>query len=91
MAEIVAETARLRLREWADADEADFYTIMNTPAVMEHLGGVQTPEEWRAAFRRIRSCSREFGHSFWIVEERASGDIQGFCGIKRVTRPAQET
>ena len=80
-------TDRLRLRDWADADEAAFYAIMNTPAVMRHLGGVQTPEEWHAAYLRIRSYSRDFGHTFWIVEETATGEIQGFCGLKRVNSP----
>ena len=48
MAETVAETERLRLRDWDEADEERFYAIMNTPAVMRYLGGVQTPEAWRA-------------------------------------------
>jgi RimJ/RimL family protein N-acetyltransferase len=87
MAEVVAETARLRLRDWYDGDEAAFYAIMNTPAVMEHLGGVQTPEEWNAAFTRISGFTRDFGHTFWIVEDKATGEIQGFCGLKRVNAP----
>ena len=87
MAEIVAETARLRLRDWDDADEQAFYAVMNTPSVMRHLGGVQTPEQWRAAFERIRGFTRDFGHTFWIVEDRQSGEIQGFCGLKRVNAP----
>ncbi len=42
MAEIVAETERLRLREWDEADRLLFYERMNRPEVMEYLGGVQT-------------------------------------------------
>jgi RimJ/RimL family protein N-acetyltransferase len=87
MAETVAETARLRLREWDDEDEVRFYAVMNRPEVMRHLGGVQLPDEWRAAFTRLRTYQRDFGHTFWIVEERASGDILGFCGLKRVNAP----
>jgi len=87
MAEAVAETARLRLRDWDDEDEARFYEIMNTPAVMEHLGGVQTTHEWNAAFKRISGFTRDFGHTFWIVEDKASGEILGFCGLKRVNAP----
>ena len=71
MAETVAETARLRLREWDAADGDRFYAVMNTPAVMEHLGGVQTPDEWRAAFERLRGYQRDFGHSFWLIERLA--------------------
>jgi RimJ/RimL family protein N-acetyltransferase len=87
VADIVAETARLILRDWSDADEAPFYAAMNTPAVMRHLGGPQTPEEWRKAFDRIRGFSRDFGHTFWIVEDKASGELLGFCGLKRVNAP----
>ena len=88
MAETVAETERLRLREWDDEDEVRFYEVMNRPEVMKHLGGLQLPEEWRVAYMRVRACQAEFGHAFWIVEARATGDILGFCGIKRVNSPA---
>jgi len=87
MAEIVAETQRLRLRGWDEADSDPFYAIMNTPAVMRHLGGVQTREEWRSAFDRLCGYQRDFGHTFWIVEDRASGEIQGFCGLKLLNAP----
>lgn len=87
MAEVAGQTHRLRLRDWDEADEHSFYAVMNTPAVMQHLGGVQTPEQWRAAFDRIRGFTRDFGHTFWIVEDKASGEIQGFCGLKRVNAP----
>jgi RimJ/RimL family protein N-acetyltransferase len=87
MGEVVAGTARLILRDWEDADEARFYAVMNTPAVMRHLGGVQTPEEWRPVFERIRGFTRDFGHTFWIVDDKATGDLLGFCGLKRVNTP----
>src|SRR6478735_5680431 len=87
MAEVAVETERLRLRDWRNSDEADFYAIMNTPAVMRHLGGVQDPEAWHAAFERISGFTRDFGHTFWIIEDKASGDLQGFCGLKRVNAP----
>jgi len=87
MAEVAAETERLRLRDWDDGDEDAFYTIMNTPSVMRHLGGVQTPEQWREAYRRLRGYTADFGHTFWIVEDKASAEIQGFCGLKRVNAP----
>ena len=87
MAETIAETARLRLREWDEADESSFYAVMNRPEVMQHLGGVQTPEGWNAAFQRITGFQRDYGHTFWIVEDRGSGELLGFCGIKRVNAP----
>ena len=87
MAEVVAETARLRLRDWKAEDQQPFYEIMNTPSVMQHLGGLQTPDEWKDAFTRISGFTRDFGHTFWIVEDRANGEILGFCGLKRVNAP----
>ena len=87
MVEVAAETDRLRLRDWKDEDEAAFYAIMNNAAVMQHLGGVQTPEAWHAAYIRIRNFSDDFGHTFWIIDDKATGEIQGFCGLKRVNSP----
>ena len=87
MAEVAAETERLILRDWDDADEQRFYAVMNTPAVMRHLGGTQSPQQWGAAFERIRGFTRDWGHTFWLLEEKASGDLLGFCGLKRVNAP----
>jgi RimJ/RimL family protein N-acetyltransferase len=87
MVEIAAETERLLLREWTAPDETAFYEVMNTPAVMRHLGGLQTPDEWHAAFNRLCGYQRDFGHTFWIVEDKATGEIQGFCGLKLLNAP----
>ena len=87
MAKIVGETARLRLREWDPADEHRFYDVMNRPAVMQYLGGVQTPDEWSAAYKRVLGFQQDYGHTFWIVENRQTDEILGFCGIKRVNAP----
>jgi RimJ/RimL family protein N-acetyltransferase len=87
MAEVIVETARLRLREWEDEDEFRFYEVMNRPEVMKHLGGVQTPEEWRVAYLRVLAFQQQYGHTFWIAEDRENREIIGFCGIKRVNAP----
>ena len=90
MAEVVADTERLRLRTWDPEDERRFYDIMNVPAVMRWLGGLQTPEEWNAAYQRLRDYERDFGFTFWIVERRCDGEILGFCGLKRANAPGGE-
>lgn len=84
MTEVVAETDRLRLRQWGEGDGDRFYAIMNTPAVMRHLGGAQDRNSWEAALGRIQGFQRDFGHTFWLVERRADGELLGFCGLKRV-------
>ena len=84
MTDIVAETDRLILRNWREGDRAMFFRHLNSPAVMRWLGGVQDEATYTAAFDRLESYQREFGHTFWIVERRADGDLLGFCGLKRV-------
>jgi RimJ/RimL family protein N-acetyltransferase len=90
VAEVVTETERLRLREWDDDDEQRFYALMNTPAVMRFLGGMQSPEEWSAGYERIRAYQRDLGFTFWIVERSEDGVILGFCGLKRANAPGGE-
>lgn len=87
MADIATWTDRLILRDWRDEDWDAFYDVMNTPAVMRHLGGVQDRETWLAAKDRIEGFARDYGHTFWLIEDRATGELQGFCGLKRVNTP----
>jgi RimJ/RimL family protein N-acetyltransferase len=84
MAEVVAETERLRLRTWDTEDLDEFVRHTNTEPVMRWLGGVRSREWHEAAFRRIQGYERDFGHTFWIVERKSDGALLGFCGLKRV-------
>lgn len=78
------DTERLVLRSWEEGDCRRFYDIMNTPAVMRWLGGVQPYEKWCAGYERLQGYERDFGHTFWIVERKEDGEILGFCGLKRL-------
>ncbi len=69
MTRAVAETARLRLREWGEGDGEAFYAAMNTPAVMRWLGGVQDRATWDAALGRIEAYQRD--HANLTSEQRA--------------------
>lgn len=90
MAEVVATSERLCLRKWDEGDRRRFYERMNEPEVMLHLGGVQDFPTWSSALDRLLGFQREFGHTFWIVEGLASGEMLGFCGLKRVNAPGGE-
>lgn len=84
MTNVAVETERLVLREWGEGDSDRFYEVMNTPAVMRHLGGVQDRAVWDAAVGRIFGYQRDYGHTFWLVERKSDGELLGFCGLKRV-------
>ena len=90
MTEIVATTERLVLRTWDERDLEPFIEATNTPAVMRWLGGVWSREDHVAAFERVQQYQRDYGHTFWLVEDRASGELLGFCGLKRVNSPGAE-
>ena len=84
-----AETERLVLRDWTDADIAPFLRHTNTPAVMRWLGGVMDEETCRSLLAKLRGWSESHGHTFWLVERKnddghLSGEVLGFCGLKRV-------
>jgi RimJ/RimL family protein N-acetyltransferase len=90
MAEVIAETERLRLRTWDFEDRAEFNRLLNTAAVMRWLGGVSDHVAANGAFDRIDLYQREFSFTFWIVERRNDGDMLGFCGLKRANAPGGE-
>ncbi len=87
MAEIATTTDRLVLRTWDEGDLDRFMEATNTPAVMRWLGGVWSREDHEAGFERIQGYQRDFGHTLWLVEDRESGELLGFCGLKRVNSP----
>jgi RimJ/RimL family protein N-acetyltransferase len=84
MGMIFAETERLRLRTWEEADVAPFAEHCNTPTIMRWTGEVQDDAAIRASFDRISACQAEYGHSLWMVERKSDRALLGFCGIKRV-------
>ena len=90
MAEVMAETERLRIRTWDVADRAEFNRLTNTPAVMRWLGGVADAETTNGAFERTDKYQREFGFTFWIVERKSDGEMLGFCGLKRANAPGAD-
>ena len=83
----VAETARLRLRTWGPGDGDAFYAVMNHEPVMRYLGGVQSRDQWQQVVDRVTAYQAEFGYTFWIVEDRDTRELLGWCGLKRINYP----
>lgn len=87
MGEIVLETARLVLRQISEGDLDLQMALLNTPRVMEHLGGVQPREAIANKHRNSREGFAREGFGFMMAIERSSGELVGHCGIKRVDHP----
>lgn len=84
MADIVAETERLVLRRERPGDLAVWLAHMNTPEVMEYLGGPQTAEKVAASFARMATTEAEGALPFAFVALKADGTLIGKCGLARI-------
>ena len=87
MADIVAETDRLILRTIEEGDAAEQDRLLNTPTVMARLGGVKELHEIEAKHAKSMAMYAQEGFSFLFMVEKASGEIVGHCGMKRVDNP----
>jgi RimJ/RimL family protein N-acetyltransferase len=83
----VLTTERLVLRQIGEDDLDAHMTLLNTPAVMQYLGGVQPREVIAAKHEASRASFAAHGFGFMLMEERASGEIVGHCGLRHVAHP----
>jgi RimJ/RimL family protein N-acetyltransferase len=76
------ETERLLLRNWREADIADFVEHTNTPAVMRWLGGVRPQCRLESIIRdKLMIWQEELGFTFWVIERKEDSALLGFCGL----------
>lgn len=87
MADIVLETERLILRAIEEGDAVLQDSVLNTPTVMEHLGGVKELHEIEAKHAKSMGWYARDGFGFLMMIEKASGDLVGHAGLKRVDHP----
>jgi len=84
MTSVVLETPRLLLRKVGE-DDVDLHDrVLNTPTVMRHLGGVMTRENIVERHAKVRRMYEEEGFGFLFMIEKATGDLVGYAGLKRV-------
>ena len=90
----ITRTARLRLRTASLDDTAFYYTLVNDPAFIEHIGdrGIRSLDDARQALLAGPIAMQETrGHSLYMVELKDQGSPDGhvaigMCGlIKRDT------
>lgn len=74
-------TARLRLRQWSDADKPAFAAMNAAPDVMEHFPSTLTRAESDDFVDRMRAHLDANGWGLWAVEVLDSGEFIGFVGL----------
>jgi RimJ/RimL family protein N-acetyltransferase len=87
MNEPVLETERLVLRVPAEGDPEAQFRLLNTPALMARLGGLKTLEQIALRHVQARDSFAREGFGFMMMIEKASGELVGHCGLKRVNNP----
>ena len=90
----VLKTDRLTLREHRLEDFPAIAAMWTDPAVTRHIGGKPRPKEvvW-TNFLRAAGLWAHLGYGYWVVVERASGDLigeAGFGDFKREIVPSIE-
>ncbi len=78
---IERETARLRLRQWQDADRAPFAAMNADPRVMEHFPSTLSREESDAIVDRCRDGIERRGWGTWAAQRRSDASFLGFVGL----------
>lgn len=76
------DTERLVLRRWHDRDRETFYAHCADPDVMRYFPALLSREEVDAAIARQDGYMASHGFCFWVAEDRSSGQMLGFCGLK---------
>jgi RimJ/RimL family protein N-acetyltransferase len=84
---VIAETARLTLREFSGDDAGALEHVFGDPEVMQYSVAAKmlTTEVWLAHCRESYA-RRGFGR--WAVVEKASGDVVGYCGLMHLSEVA---
>ena len=81
------ETARLRLRQWREADRAPFAALNADSAVMEYFPALLSREASDKSLDASQAKLSEQGWGLWAVERRDSGAFIGFTGLSVPVRP----
>lgn len=81
---LIAETPRLRLREWKQEDLGRVAPIYGDPGLTQWIGDGSPRDQaaWAAEIDRCRRLYRERGFGLWAVEIRENGALIGHCGLQ---------
>ncbi|GGH19939.1 GNAT family N-acetyltransferase [Paenibacillus segetis] len=88
---IYIETARLRLRDWEEADLEPFCRLNADEQVMKYFPKTLSAEETNLFYKSIQSEFNECGFGLYAVEVKENKDFIGFIGFHRATFEADFT
>ena len=78
-------TERLEIRQFSEADTAEYVEIMTNPAVTKYLGtGKDMSEEDVKKSLSYYKSVWDKGYGVFAVKETESGNIIGHCGIRPI-------
>jgi RimJ/RimL family protein N-acetyltransferase len=77
-------TARLRLRQWREADFEPWFALNRDPEVMTYFPSLLDADQARATMTRVQASIADKGYGLWAVEVVGAAPFIGFCGIRDV-------
>ena len=80
-------TARLRLRDWTDADRAPFAALNADPEVMRYFPATLPRDASDRGIDAFRASFATRGFGNWAVERCDTGELIGFVGLSVPVRP----
>ncbi len=84
MGDIVIETERLVLRRIDEGDAERQFHLLNSPVLMQYLGGPKELHDIEARHSRTMALFAREGFGFLMMVEKETGEMVGHCGMKRV-------
>ncbi|SER52963.1 GNAT family N-acetyltransferase [Rhizobium sp. NFR03] len=78
---IIAETERLRLRNWQESDRDLFFEINSDPEVMTFFPFRRDRADADALFDRNRQAIADTGYGFFAIGLKETDEPIGFCGL----------
>ncbi len=87
MMKVFVTTERFILREFLESDAHAFFEMDSDPEVHKYLGGntVTSIEETEKMMDNVRQQYVDNGIGRWTIEDKASGEVLGWSGLKYET------